>query len=74
MGNINISDDQNRVTVEGLEFKFNAIETPIEEDDNSCFECQAFQYCTKYENTVPSTFPFPCHDRKDGKHGNFLAP
>jgi len=74
MGNIYISDDQNIVKLEDVEFKFNAIEAPIEDDDDTCTKCMAFNYCVKYESTVESTFPFPCHDRKDGKHGNFLAP
>jgi len=68
MENITVSDDQNTITVKGITFVFN----PIVEEDYHCAHCEAFDLCCELEDTVESTFPFPClpQNREDGKNGN----
>lgn len=73
MAKVTISDDQNILTVDDQQFKFNAIDNAIEDEFYSCSKCNAFKLCCELQNTVESEFPFPCFDRSDGKTGNFLA-
>jgi len=73
MENITVSDDQNTITVKGITFAFNPI-VGKNEEFNHCAKanCEAFDLCCELEDTVESTFPFPClpENRKDGKNGN----
>jgi len=65
---ITVSKDQNTITVKEKIFVFN----PIAEDDYHCANCDAFSICCELEDTVESSFPFPClpQNREDGKNGN----
>ena len=73
MATVTISPDQNTLTVDDKQFKFNKIRRGSASEDTACNQCDAFKLCCELEDTVESSFPFPCVDRSDGKAGNFLA-
>lgn len=71
MATVTISDDQNILTVNSQQFKFNAIDNAIEDEFYSCSKCNAFNLCCELQNTVESGIPFHASTDRMEKTDNF---